>query len=73
MRLIEKACYTTDMDAAIRAGVKASKSSAEMMESYKQFKEEVEKVNAALLDEKEKKAAATEKEGTPDTDAPKLI
>ena len=73
LRLIEKACYTTDMDAAIRAGVKGSKSSEEIMQSYQQFKEEVEKVNAALLDEKEKKAAATEQENTPDTDASKLI
>ena len=72
LRLVEKACYSTDMDVAIRAGVKSAKSSEEMMTTYTHIKEEVDKLNAVLLGEKEKKAAAS-KEANDEQEEPKMI
>ena len=72
LRLVEKACYSVDMDAAIRAGVKSAKSSEEMMASYTQIKEEVDKLNAVLLDEKDKKEAAS-KDANNEQEEPKMI
>jgi Skp family chaperone for outer membrane proteins len=54
MRLIEKACYTAEFDAVMRAGVKSAKSSEEMVNSYAQFKEECEKIKDAIANETEK-------------------
>lgn len=59
LRLVEKAAYSTELDVAIRSGVKASKSSEEMMAAYTQFKEELDKLNVVVADEKEKKADAS--------------
>ena len=72
LRFVEKACYSMDMDAAIRAGVKSAKSSEEMMAPYTQIKEEVDKLNAVLLDEKEKKEAAS-KDANNEQEEPKMI
>ena len=56
---MEKVCYGIDLDPAIRSGIKSSKSSEEMLTAYTPFKEETDKLNATLTDEKEKKADAS--------------
>ena len=56
IRFMETACYGTDLDGSIRTGSKILESAEDMLTSRQAFKEEIDRVNGALTDGKEKKA-----------------